>query len=99
MWHRVDPIIYRQGSDLASKQSPDIHVEKGWVSELNGFATSLAYAGVALMALMLGTYAFAIGTTLYRWYRLEKMNKYWWSDIPYRAHFRPFGANREPSEG
>ena len=79
-WQRVDPNVYRQGADLPLKQSPDIRIEKGWVYEINGFATSLAYTGVALVALMLGTYAFAVGTTLYRWRRLAKMRTYWWAD-------------------
>jgi hypothetical protein len=77
-WHRVDPTVYREGVDLPREQCPDFRVEKGWMNQVYGFATPLAYAGVALMALMMGAYAFAAGVTLYRWYRLEKASRYWW---------------------
>lgn len=72
-WQRVDPTVYRQGVDLPLKQEPDICVEKGWLNEVHGFATSLAYTGVTLIGLMLGLYAAAVGTTLYRWHRLERV--------------------------
>jgi hypothetical protein len=71
-WQRVDPTVYRQGADLPVKQRPDIWVEKGWLNEVHGFATSLAYTGVMLIGLMAGLYAFAVGSTLYRWRRLPR---------------------------
>jgi hypothetical protein len=74
-WQRVDPTVYRQGVDLPLKQQPNMHIENGWVNELHGFATSLAYAGVSLIGLMAGLYAFAIGSTLFRWHRLEKVGR------------------------
>jgi hypothetical protein len=98
-WQRVDPIVYREGADLPLKQSPDIRIEKGWVSDINGFATSLAYTGMALMALMLGTYTFAIGATLYRWHKLAKMRTYWWADSSYTIQAIGFGEEGKPSEG
>jgi hypothetical protein len=98
-WQRVDPNVYRQGMDLPQKQSPDIRVEKGWENAINGFATSLAYTGVGLMALMLGTYAFAVGTTLYRWHRLAKMRTYWWEDRPKAVPAIGFGGEAKPLEG
>jgi hypothetical protein len=72
-WQRVDPTVYRQGVDLPLKQGPNISVERGWFNEVHGFATSLAYIGVTLIGLMFGVYAIAVGTTLYRWRRLERV--------------------------
>lgn len=71
-WQRVDPTVYRMGVDLPLKQDPRIHVENRWLNEIHSLAAAMAYTGVSFIGLMLGAYALAVGTTLYRWRRLKR---------------------------